>query len=333
MKNFLVAISLSALLVAQVSAMGGSVATFSDVEVGSEYHDALGYLKTEGIVSGYADGTFKPNQTINRAEFTKIIVGATGYDSSKDPSGFDIHSTSGLNFSDVQSGAWYNPYLREAVQLGVIGGYPDGTFKPAQDINFAEASKIIVVSTGGDFAGAGYAPEDWYHKYVNVLEQKKAIPNTILNFEQKVTRGEMAEILYRLKKQVTSKPSLGYADLAAAKGWIDGSLSFPSEGIPADLKACAENINDSSKTFCTYKNRTGSAYLYGEGYKLAVPAGTYHVYLARDVSGNLLRGIYSEFVKCGMDATNCSSHAWLNVVVMVGKTEGGIDPADWYSGT
>lgn len=331
-KFSLVSILFGCLLASQASAISGSAATFSDVGVGSEYYDAVSYLHTGGIVSGYADGTFEPYQTINRAEFTKIIVGATGYDPAKDPSGFDIYSTSGMNFSDIQKGAWYNPYLRKAIGIGVIEGYPDGTFKPAQEINFAEASKIIVVSTGGNFAGAGYAPEDWFHKFVNILEQDHAIPNTILSFDQKITRGEMAEILYRMKKQVTNKPSLGYADLATAKGYLNGNLSYPADGLPADLKVCAENSSDSSKTFCSYHRISDAVYLYGFGYNLAVPAGTYHVYLASSVSGTELRGLYSEFVKCGMDATHCPSHALVDVTVTAGKTEIGIDPADWYSG-
>lgn len=333
MKKLLTAILLSSMVASQVSALGGA-ATFSDVGVGTEYYDAVSYLQTEGIVSGYADGTFKPYQTINRAEFTKIIVGGlkvgtTGY--TLPTTDIKDTSTTGLSFSDVKNGTWYNPYLRTAVAIGVIGGYPDGTFKPAQEINFAEASKIIVVSTGGDFAGAGYAPEDWFHKYVNILEQDHAIPNTILSFDQKITRGEMAEMLYRMKKNILTKPSLGYADLAAAKGYLNGSLSYPAGGLPMDLKVCAENSSDSSKTFCSYNRITDAVYVYGLGYKLAVPAGTYHVYQSSSTTGTEIKGLYSEFVKCGMDATHCSSHAWVDVAVTVGKTTTGIDPADWYS--
>jgi hypothetical protein len=224
MKKIIVTVLFGGLLlgqVGQVSASHGSVThstapVFTDVTVDSPYYAALNYLKTEGVISGYPDGSFKPDKTINRGEFVKLIVGAVGYDVSTAPSGFDLYSATGINFSDVQDGAWYNPYLRKAVELAVIGGYSDGTFRPTLEINFAEASKIIVVSTSGDIADAGYASDDWYHKYVNVLEQKHAIPTTILNFNSKITRGETAEILYRLKRQIVNQPSLGYADLAAS---------------------------------------------------------------------------------------------------------------------
>jgi hypothetical protein len=51
-------------------------AFFSDVSSGHVNYDAIKYVQDNGIVSGYQDGTFKPDKTINRAEFTKIIVAA-----------------------------------------------------------------------------------------------------------------------------------------------------------------------------------------------------------------------------------------------------------------
>lgn len=319
-------ILLTGLFAAVASAMplDGGMKAFSDVGGENEYYDALTYLKEKGIVSGYPDGTFKPFQTINRAEFTKIVVGAGGYNPAQDPSGFDIYSAGDLGFKDVQDGAWYVPYLRNAKENGVIGGYPDGTFKPAQDINFAEASKIIVVGTGGDFAGAGYAPEDWFHKYVNVLQGKNAIPTTINSFDQKITRGEMAEIIYRLKSENTGKPSQTYDLLAAPKGYFEGSLSYPSEGIPAEMMVCADNI-ELAETFCTYSRINNSKYMYGVGYKLPVKPGTYNVYAWY----NGITGIYSKYVTCGMSA-NCSDHTSIPVDISSGQTVKDIDPADWY---
>jgi hypothetical protein len=234
------------------------------------------------------------------------------------------NSLSGLKFKDIENGAWYNPYLREAVTKDVIGGYPDGTFKPAQEINFAEASKIIVVADGGDFAGAGYAPEDWFHKYVNVLENIHAIPITINTFDQQITRGEMAEIIYRMKAGKQDLPSTTYELLAVPKGYISGSLGYPSEGIPADMKVCADNI-ELAETFCTYDKITSSQFTYGLGYKLAVKPGSYNVYAVVGAT----TGLYSEFVPCGL-SVNCTSHKSIQVDVNEGQTVKGIDPIDWY---
>lgn len=291
---------------------------FSDVPSGSEYYDAVSYLQTEGIITGYEDGTFKPYQTINRAEFTKIIVGASGYSPSTDPSGYDIYSLQGLTFKDIENGAWYNPYLREAKKQGFIDGYPDGTFKPATEINFAEATKIIVTSTGGDFAGAGYPPEEWYHKYVNVLDNGNAIPTTINSFDQKITRGEMSEMLYRLKKNETGKPSATYDELAQPRGYITGHVGYPSESIPPEMEICADR-EDKVETYCTYTK-------VGTSYTLPVPGASYKVY-ARVGDQT---AFYSDFVTCGLNV-NCPSHDPIIVKVSNGLTTTDVDPTDWYN--
>lgn len=211
------ALGILSILALTVGSFSTAFAAFTDIGSSSPYYDAVVYAEQNTIVSGYPDGSFKPDNSINRAEFTKIIVGAgTGYNPSQDPSGFDIYALVGVDFTDVISGEWYVPYLRKAVASEIISGYPDGSFRPAQSINFAEASKIIVVGLGGDFAGAGYPPDEWYAKYVHVLADRHAIPTTINSFDQMVTRGEMVEMIYRMKAEVTAKPSRTYEELSAA---------------------------------------------------------------------------------------------------------------------
>jgi hypothetical protein len=191
---------------------------FTDVGDDSPYHDALVYLKSEGVVSGYDDGSFKPNSTINRAEFTKIIVGATLTSNGLCMENYANADGSYKNiFSDVLSPVgtaepvWYLDFVCQAKSKHLVDGYPDGSFKPEQLINFAEAAKII--DNGFGF-GAGVDPKaPWYKTYVGILETQKAIPLTIHQFNQKITRGEMAEIVYRIKTENKSLPSGTYADL------------------------------------------------------------------------------------------------------------------------
>lgn len=170
-------------------------ADFIDVSIGHLHHEAINYVQSQGFVSGYPDGTFRPDQDISRAEFTKIIVGAAlNYSPDQDPSGFDIYALSGISFSDISSGEWYIPYLREAMSLNIINGYPDGTFKPSVKINFAEAAKIIV----GAFKFETQSDPVWYKPFIEVLTNKNAIPEDITSPDQIITRGQMAEIIYRL---------------------------------------------------------------------------------------------------------------------------------------
>lgn len=172
---------------------------------GHRYETAIRYLYTRGIVGGYDDMTYRPDQTVNRAEFVKIIIGAVySYDPEEDTSGGNIYSNSGLGFSDVPSGEWYVPYLRVALENNVLSGYPDGTFKPGNTINLVEASKILVNAFQLPTSEEDITP--WYKPYLNALQNQSFIPSTLKTFTQKVTRGEMAEFMWRIMGEVHSQP-------------------------------------------------------------------------------------------------------------------------------
>ncbi|MDD5469954.1 MAG: S-layer homology domain-containing protein [Candidatus Peribacteraceae bacterium] len=168
---------------------------------------AIQYLLDNGIASGYPDGTFRPNDRINRAEFTKIIVGAVGL------------STEGLckmaSFSDVMGTEWYGPFSQAARCAGIIGGYPDGTFRPARNINTAEAAKIVVeafnllaphtdMPTDLPYEEAMYRCDEgeWYACYIQSLQDIDALPPSAQDPAHLLTRGEMAEIIYRVMTRV-----------------------------------------------------------------------------------------------------------------------------------
>lgn len=195
---------------------------FWDLNQGMPHYDAIVYAEEHGIVSGYPDGSFQAENRINRAEFTKILVeAALDYSPDTDPSGYDIYSLSGLSFGDLEDGAWYVPYLRKAVQAGVISGYPDGTFKPGSDINFAEAAKIIVEAYGYETGTDAV----WYKPYVDALAERGAIPTSVTGFDYKINRGEMVEMIYRLLEGITDQPSLNYSELAQEVTLPSGTFS------------------------------------------------------------------------------------------------------------
>lgn len=181
-------------------------ASFIDVNSSTPYYDAILYAQQHAIVNGYKDGSYHPLNHINRAEFNKIMVGAAfGYDSAQDVSGFDIYSLMGLPLKDLEKEAWYNPYFRKSYEKNIMTGYPDGTMRPADDISFAEAAKIVVLAFGYQ-VGTG---KTWYQPYIDKLAELHAIPPTITAYHYQINRAEMAEIIYRLKEKITSRPSLG----------------------------------------------------------------------------------------------------------------------------
>lgn len=172
---------------------------FSDVSTSHENFAAIEYLEFMGVVEGYwpqgsNEAEFRPENTINRAEFTKIVVEAN----------FDDEEIEGCDtryFSDLTPGEWYVPYICVAKEQGLISGYPDGTFQPSGEINFVEAAKIVSNTYGFDYQ----EDEPWYRSYVENLETVAAVPTSIDSFGQEITRGEMAEMIYRLMREVTYK--------------------------------------------------------------------------------------------------------------------------------
>ncbi len=199
-------------------------ASFSDVSATHPNYDAIIHMQKQGIVSGYPDETYRPNTIINRAEFTKIIIG-----SSFNASDLDRCSLGNIySFVDIDFTAWYARYLCVAVHHRMVSGYLDHTFQPNAPINFAEAAKIIAVD--GYVVGDVAVPNDqggpWYEPYVRYLELNNAIPLSITRFDQLITRGEMAEMIYRLYNKMNDLPSQTYEGLQTSGETLSVTLYF-----------------------------------------------------------------------------------------------------------
>lgn len=117
----------------------------------------------------------------------------------------------GSCFTDVASGVWYYPYVCYAQRVNIVGGYPDESFRPEQNITFVEAAKIIA-NTLADTMGDGV--DTWYEPYVRYLADSFAIPLEINSFSQEITRGQMAEMIARIHASDTSQTSRSYEDLS-----------------------------------------------------------------------------------------------------------------------
>lgn len=177
--------------------------SFSDVLNTHPYYTEIMFLEEKGIISGYPDGTFKPNQIVNRAEALKIILGATEIQGQA-----AMDSGSNADFKDVKDwNAWYYPYLNKATGLGIISGYPDGTFKPEQTANLVENLKILIKAKNIDVSNVAvpenpYADaftDQWYSPYVQYgknMEWLIADDQNRISPEQGMTRGKLAQLIY-----------------------------------------------------------------------------------------------------------------------------------------
>ena len=150
---------------------------FLSVPVLAQLNDARGttastavqFLAEQGIIEGYSDGTFKPDQEINRAEFLKIVL------ESADISGNECEE---LSYSDVDPSAWYYDIVCDATAENIVEGYPDGTFRPAENINLAEASKIVAKVNELDTEVTD-STEAWYQQFIRALQENKVVANKL----------------------------------------------------------------------------------------------------------------------------------------------------------
>lgn len=105
---------------------------FTDITEGEWYAEAVTALAGEGVINGYPDGTFRPNDPITRAEFVTMAMNFSNADMGTN-----------CDFSDVSIEKWYYAAIAGATNNGWISGYPDGTFRPERYITRAEVSSVI----------------------------------------------------------------------------------------------------------------------------------------------------------------------------------------------
>jgi Protein of unknown function (DUF1566)/S-layer homology domain len=201
-------------------------ASFTDIE-SHKNETAIEYITEAGIVEGYSDGTYRPNALINRAELLKIILEAN-----------DIDTTDGLSncFPDVGT-QWFAKYVCKAKEIEVVGGYPDGTFKPGNNVNFVEALKIVERSYGATITEGN----PWYQGYIDEAKAKNLIPTDINSNSALITRGQMADMITRqltyedgTQEEVTETTTVtgtGMVDTGQVNCYDNsGSFTCPSNG-------------------------------------------------------------------------------------------------------
>lgn len=181
MKKFLSAIL--AVLLLQTSAF----AAFYDVDSNTAVGQAVQQLTKLGIISGYPDGSFHPNDTLTRGQMARIAVAMLGENTA-------AQTRSGNSvFTDVDQSHWANGYINYISELGIISGYPDGTFCADRVINYAQLLTILVRLLGYTGEDVAYRWPDGYINKANALNITGAIE---FSPYEEVTRGNAAYLVY-----------------------------------------------------------------------------------------------------------------------------------------
>lgn len=173
---------------------------FSDLSDAHQNAAAISFLYNSGVISGYPDGSFKPEATVNRAELLKILIEGQGIT----PDDYLYKDC----FLDVGSD-WYAKYVCYAKEQGWVEGYPDGNFLPGQTVNKVEALKMLLNSQSISLVesySSRYSDvfsTEWYAKYVYTAETLGLLEESgeTLSPGGDMSRAGICENLYRLLTQ------------------------------------------------------------------------------------------------------------------------------------
>lgn len=163
-------------------------AEFVDVSPNTYYFSAVKNLSTIGIINGYEDGTFRPMERVTRAQFMKVVVAAMG---KTDEAQILKNATP---FLDVDLNHWASGYINLAVKENIVTGYADGTFKPNEEVNYAQAVTFLLRLLGygtADMTGV------WPQNYIEKAKSLKIIQNINIKPSEKVSRADLAVMLDR----------------------------------------------------------------------------------------------------------------------------------------
>ncbi|ADL70068.1 S-layer domain protein [Thermoanaerobacterium thermosaccharolyticum DSM 571] len=159
---------------------------------------------SKGLIAGYEDSTFKPDNPITRAEFIALVNRS-----------FNIKNTAQINFSDVKPSDWYYSDIQKAKAAGFISGYEDNTMRPNKSITRQEAASIIsrllnlknTDSSGiSNFKDAGKI-SDWAKGAISSVVKQGYMggyPDNTFKPENFITRAETVVVLNRVKINSTN---------------------------------------------------------------------------------------------------------------------------------
>ncbi|MBQ8392092.1 MAG: S-layer homology domain-containing protein [Clostridia bacterium] len=174
---------------AMILSMGlTSMAAYSDVEAGTKVSEAVGILSNLNILTGFEDGTFKPDETVTRAQMAAIICRMLGYED-------QAESSKGTTvFNDVAADHWASGYINVAQAQQIINGYGDGNYGPEDKVTYEQAVKMIVSALGYDLAAN--AKGGYPTGYLAIASAEGITKNANGRVGDAAARGTIAVLVY-----------------------------------------------------------------------------------------------------------------------------------------
>lgn len=187
-KNLKKVISAVAALAISASSIAAFAVNFPDVEETASYAQAVQELSALGVISGFDDGTFKPDELVTRAQISKMIVDALAEGKQAEA------SSNSSKFADV-SDHWATGYINQGVTDGWIAGYSDTEFGPDDNVTYVQAQKMLVAATGYDiYATAQGGWPAGYKLYASSLDITSGVQG-VTSDDQQLTRAQVAQMI------------------------------------------------------------------------------------------------------------------------------------------
>lgn len=188
-------------LVTAVPNANAAAAKFKDVQSDAYFYEAVNNLHARNIISGYADGTFRPYEILTRAQAAKIIALALDLDTTniKDP-----------GFKDVSKENGAYKYIAALANKGIVTG-SKGEYKPNNPMTRAQMAKVISLSYNLQNENSQQLPfadvnqDDWFKNYVEALFENQitsGTTSTTFSPNKNVTRGQMVAFVYRSENKI-----------------------------------------------------------------------------------------------------------------------------------
>ena len=165
---------------------GAAFTDSADIKTG----EAVDMLVALGVIDGYADGSFKPEGTVTRAEMAKMIyVIRTGR---SDASAYNDDKTT---FTDIGD-HWARGYIKYCQSLGIIAGKSTTKFDPNGKVTTAEAAKMLLVTLGYNAQKAGLEGTTWSQKTVALADENGLLKDVVCGTSAAAPRQYAAQLMY-----------------------------------------------------------------------------------------------------------------------------------------
>lgn len=209
MRNFkrVLALMLAAIMILSMTVVASAATTFTDAEK-IKHSDAANLLSDLGIAKGYSDGSYKPEKTVTRAEMAAFICRMLLGE------GYETITNTGVTtkFKDVASNHWAAGVINYCyANLGIINGYPDGTFKPDNTVNTVEAATMLLKVLGynkeNEFA------KDWSATVMRTAQEAGLLADVNLAAKTGLARDSAGQMIYNAMMNCQTKShtiALGY---------------------------------------------------------------------------------------------------------------------------